>query len=173
MDQRLGGGHELQFQSLRGDFQRAVALERLLLRVEMGPRPAVERRLAIGVGEDEILGDLAQGRVRREQRDARFVLGRRSGQRRGVEQGRGKKLGDVGGEAGILDPAHEPLAHDDVRPEIFHHDHRLGAVEVEHFGREPRRVAGLFGQRAIFEPAPLERQRPGVRRPGARRAAPA
>ena len=46
-------------------------------------------------------------------------------------------------------------------PEIFHHDHRLRAVEVEHLRRQAGRVAGLLGQRPIFEPATLERQRPG------------
>ena len=40
MDQRLGAGHEW-FPRLRGDFQRAVAFESLLLRVEIGAGPAI------------------------------------------------------------------------------------------------------------------------------------
>ena len=160
MDQRLSAGHELQFERLRGDLQRAVALERLLLGIEPGSRPAVERRLAIGVGEDEILGDLAQRRVRGEQLDARLVRGRRPRQRRGVEQRGGKKLRDVARETRISNSADKPLAHDDMRPKIFHHDHRLGAIEVEQLGRQAGRVASLLGQRAIFEPRALERQRP-------------
>ncbi len=131
------------------------------MRVEIRPRPAIERRFAIGVGENEILGNFAERGVRREQLRARFMLRRRSREHGGREQSRGEKLRDVVGEAGIFDPADEPLAHDDVRMEIFHYDHRLGAIEVENLGRQSSRVSRLFGQRVIFEPAALQRQRPG------------
>ena len=67
VDQRLSARHELIFAALRGDFQRAVPLERPLVRVEIRPRPAIERRFAIGIGEDEIFCDLAERDVRSEE----------------------------------------------------------------------------------------------------------
>ena len=57
----------------------------------------------------------------------------------------------VGGEARILDPADQTFAHDDMRRKVFHHDHRLLAVEMENFRRQTRGVAGLFDQRVVFE----------------------
>ena len=90
-----------------------------------------------------------------------LMRGGRSRQNRSVKQRCGEKLGDVGGEARIFDAADQALAHDDMRREIFHDDHRLCAIEMEDFRREARRVARLFDQRVIFEPGALERQRPG------------
>ena len=82
MDQRLGARQELEFARLRRDLHRRIAFERLLFRIEIGARPAIERRLAIGVGEDEVLGDLAERGIGRKQRDARLVLVRASQQAR-------------------------------------------------------------------------------------------
>jgi hypothetical protein len=72
-----------------------------------------------------------------------------------------KKLGNVGSEARILDPADQTLAHDDMRRKVFHHDHRLLAVEMENLRRQARGVAALFDERVVFEPRALERQWPG------------
>ena len=58
-------------------------------------------------------------------------------------------------------PADQTLAHDDMRRKVFHHDHRLLTIEVEDLRRQARRVAALLDERVVFEPRPLERQRPG------------
>ena len=128
------GGEELVLARLRRDLERRVGLEGALVGVELRAGPAVERRLAVGIGEDQILGDPAELDIAREQLEPALVLGRGAGEHRSVEQRRGEKLGDVGGEARILDPADQPLAHDDMRRKVFHHDHRLLAIEVEDFG---------------------------------------
>lgn len=78
-----------------------------------------------------------------------------------MKQRRSEKFGDVGGEARVLDPADQTFAHDDMRRKVLHHDHRLLAIEVEDLRRQARGVAALLDERVVFEPRPLERQRPG------------
>ena len=116
--------------ALRTEF----GLERALVGVEMRTGPAVERRLAIGIGEDQILGDAAELDIAREQLDAALVRGGGRGEHRGIEQRLGEKFGDVGREARIFYPADQTLAHDHVRRQVFHDDHRLLAVEMEYLG---------------------------------------
>ena len=161
VDERLRVGEELIFARLRRGLEDRVGLERALVGVEMRTGPAVERRLAIGIGEDQILGDAAELDIAREQLEAALVLGRRRGEHRGIEQRFGEKFGDVGGEARIFYPADQALAHDDVRRKVFHDDHRLLAVEMEYLRHQARRVTRLFDERVVLEPRSLERQRPG------------
>ena len=97
------GGQELVFARLRRDLERRVGLEGALVGVELRAGPAVERRLAIGIGEDQVLGDPAELDIAREQLEPALVLGRGAGEHRGVKQRRGEKFGDVGGEARVLD----------------------------------------------------------------------
>jgi len=92
---------------------------------------------------------------------APFVLAGRTGEHRRIEQGLADELGDVGGEIRVFDAGDEPLAHDDVRMQIFHHDHRLRAIEMKNPRRQPGGIFGLLGQRVVFIPAALERQGPG------------
>ena len=80
------------------------------------------------------------------------MLGRGGGEHRGVKQRLSEKFGDVGGEARILDPADQTFAHDDMRRKVFHHDHRLLAIEMEDLRRQARGVAGLFDERVVLEP---------------------
>ena len=109
VDQRLGAGQEPIFQRLRGDLDRAVALERSLLRIEPGLRPAIERRLAIRIGEDQILGDLALGVFGANSASLRLVLGRRPGELGGEEQRRGGELVMSSTNRGYPMPPTSPL----------------------------------------------------------------
>ena len=77
--------------------------------------PAVERCLAVRIGEDEVLGDAAELDVAGEKLESMLMRGRRSREHRSVKQCCGEKLGDIGGKVRIFCAADQALAHKDVR----------------------------------------------------------
>ena len=74
MDQRFRCVHELELEAGNRDMQIEVFAEGGRGRVEPGLRPAVLLGHAIGIGEDQVLGDLAQRMVAGERRDALLLL---------------------------------------------------------------------------------------------------
>ena len=119
--------------------------------VEIRGGPAVELGYAIGVGEDQVLGDLAHFGIVGESPDPALMLARRDREGRGVEQRLRHEFGDMAGEQRIFDAADEAFAHDHVRAQILHHDHRQIAVEMVDLGHQLRRVPGLLGQRHMLK----------------------
>ena len=77
--------------------------------------PAVERCLAVGIGEDEVLGDAAELDVAGEKLESMLMRGRRSREHRSVKKRYGEKFCDIGGETRIFCAADQALAHKDVR----------------------------------------------------------
>ena len=73
MDQRFRGVQELELEARNRGVQVKVFAERGGGGVEPRLRPAVLLGHAVGIGEDQVLGDLAERMVAGERRDALFL----------------------------------------------------------------------------------------------------
>src|SRR6267142_5479122 len=131
-------------------------------RIEPGLCPAILLSLAIGIGEDQILGDLAQRVVTGERRNPLLLPG--SGNREvGREKQRARQKGcDVSDKAWIERAGNQPLAHDDMRLDQLHDDERKGLVVVKHRRHETGRQPRLMRERQIFIMRARQRQRPAL-----------
>ena len=160
MDQRFRCVQELELEPRDRDVQVEVFPERGRGRIEPGLRPAVLLGHAVGIGEDQVLGDLAQRMVARERRDPLLLLG--SGKREvGREKQRARQKGrDVPDKARIERAGNQPLAHDDMRLDQLHDDEREPLVVVQHGRHQPGRQPRLMRQRQIFVMRARQRQRP-------------
>ena len=128
--------------------------------VEPRLRPAVLLGHAIGIGEDQVLGDLAQRMVAGERRDPLLLLG--GGKREvGREKQRARQEGrDVADKARIERAGNQPLAHDDMRLDQLHDDEREPLIVVQHGRHQAGRQPRLMRQRQIFVMRARQRQRP-------------
>jgi hypothetical protein len=101
-------------------------------RIEPGRGPAILFGLEVRLGEDQVLGDLAQRMIASERGDALLLL-RCWNREVGAEEQRPRQEGrDILDKAGITNSGNEPLAHDDVRLEQFHGDEGERLVVVKH-----------------------------------------
>ncbi len=130
--------------------------------VELRARPPVAAAEHVGVGEDQVLGDLAQLGVAGERGHQLALLGRRQRHVRGVVECGGQIFRDVRGELGIDHALDHAAAHDDVRPAALHGDQVQPLVEVQQLGNPLPGVAGLDRGRTMLEPGPLQVQRPAL-----------
>ena len=141
--------------------------------VELRRGPAVVVVDHVGLGEDQVFGDLAERRVAAEDRDARLLLRRARPEVGGEEERPRHVFGHVGGCARVADALDHAAPHDDVGLQQLHRRQHQHGVEMVDRGREARRMA------AVLPPAPRARRRRGraaaasFRRSAARRAAPA
>ena len=150
VDQRLGGGQEFQLEPRHRHMQVAILAELRRIGVELRRGPAVQFRYAIGVREDQILGDLAQGRVAREGGDHRLLgigLQRQIGS---VEQRCRHEGGNRVGELRINGAGDHAAPHDDVRLQKFHDDQRQLVVIVIDIRHQGSGVFGLGAERHVF-----------------------
>ena len=127
MQHGFGGGEELELEARDGDLQVAILAPARGIGIELRRGPAVELRHAVGIGEDQVLGDLAQRGVAGEGGDHRLLPVRRQ-RKVGGEVERARHEGrDVVGEFRIDGRRDHAAPHDDVRLEQLHHDQRLAS----------------------------------------------
>lgn len=162
VEQRLGARHELQLQPGDRDVEVHILAKLCGERIEIRRSPAVLLGDAVRIGEDQILGDLAQRMVAGESCDALLLLGRRHREVGGEEQCPRHEGGDVIDKARILRARNHPLAHDDVGLEQLHHRQRQGLVVMQQRRHEAGRELGLPRQSEIFVMSPGQRQRPAL-----------
>ena len=162
MQQRLGIGGEHMLQPLRLDLEVAVGAQFGDEAVELRRRMPVHRRFEIGVGEDQVLGDVAELDIVGEQRQIRLAIARLHGEVGAAKQRAGHEQADVAGDVRQLPPVDQRAAQDDVRRQILHDDQRLAFVEMIDRRHRARRARLLPGQRVVFEEGALQRQRPAV-----------
>ena len=162
MDQRFRCVQEFELEPRDRDVQVEVLAEGGRGRIEPGRGPAILLGLAVGIGEDQILGDLAQRVVARERGDPLLLL--RGGNREvGGEEQRPRQEGrDVFDKARIERAGNQPLAHDDVRLEQLHGDERERLVVVKHRRHQTGRQPRLMHERQIFIVRARQRQRPAL-----------
>ena len=109
VDQGFRMAHEFELEPRDRDVQVEVFAKGGGGRIEPGRRPAVLFGLAVGLGKDQVLGDLAQRVVAGERGDPLLLLGGRHRQVGAEEQGPRQKGRDVIDEAGITGPEISPL----------------------------------------------------------------
>ena len=162
VDQRFRCGQEFELQPRDRGVQVEVFPEGGRRRIEPGLRPAVLLGLAVGIGEDQILGDLAERMVAGERGDALLLLG--GGNREvGREEQRARQKGrDVPDKARIERAGNQPLAHDDMRLDQLHDDEGERLVVVQHRRHQTGRQPGLMRERQIFVMRARQRQRPAL-----------
>ena len=162
MHQRLGVGGEHMLQLLRFDLEVAVGAQFGDDGVELRRGVPVHRRFVIGVGEDEVLGDVAELGIVGKQRQ---ILLARAGLH--VEIGAAKErarheAAEVAGDVRQLPALDQRTAQDDMRRQVLHDDERLGFVEVVDLRHQAGRARLLPGKRMVLEEGALERQRPAL-----------
>ena len=86
MDQRFGRGEEFVLEPRDGELEGDIGAELGGDAVELGRGPAVALGDAIGIGEDQILGDLAELGIAGEDRRQRLLLAGRQREIAGHEQ---------------------------------------------------------------------------------------
>ena len=136
MQQRLRGREIAQAEMGDRALQRDVGAQRRGPGRERG-RDLVAPDLDVRVGEDEIDRDPLQREVLRKERDVGGLALERNREVGGMEGRLRHEFRDVLGRLREALARDQPLAQDDVRLELLHHDHELlGIVGIE-FGREP------------------------------------
>ena len=130
--------------------------------IEKGRSPAILFRQTVGVGEDEVLGDLAQRVVAGEGGKTRLLLGGGKREVRGEEQRACQEGRQVLGEARIARARDQPAPQDDVGLEELHHDELQGLVEMQDLGNEARRQLRLAPQGKVLVMGARQRQRPAL-----------
>jgi hypothetical protein len=114
--------------------------------VQLRAGPAIVLGHPVRLGEDQVLGDLAQRPVPGKGGNGVLLLGSGERQVGGKEEGPGHEAGDILDEAGVLERVDHALAHDDVGLEELHDDERQGLVVVVYFRDQAGRMARLYGQ---------------------------
>ncbi len=162
VQQRLGIGGKQMLHALRLDLEVAVGAQLGDDAVELRAGVAVHRRFEIGIGEDQVLGDVAQFDIVGEQRKVGLAVARRHGEVGAAEQRARHEHAEVLGDARQLAAGDQRLPQDHVGRQELHDDERLGLVEMQDLRHHAGRPRLLPGQRVVFEEGALERQRPAV-----------
>ena len=127
-----------------------------------GRGPAVQLGDAIGIGEDQILGDLAELGIAGEDRRQRLLLARRQSEVAGHEQALGQIFHDMPGEGGVAAALDHAVAHDYMRLQQLH-DHgvewRLVMIDL---GNQPADMGPLDPHIFMLEEGALQCHRPAL-----------
>ena len=160
MDQRFRCVQEFELEPRNRGVQIEVFAESGGGGVEPRLRPAVLLGHTVGIGEDQVLGDLAERMVAGERRDPLLLPGSRK-REVGREKQRARHKGrDVADKARIERAGNQPLAHDDMRLDQLHDDERKPLIVVQHIRHQSGRQPRLMRQRQIFVMRARQRQRP-------------
>jgi hypothetical protein len=161
MAQGLGICRENVLEALGLDLEIAVSTQLRHQRIK-ARCVAIELGVEIGVGENEILSDVAKLGIFGEQGQVCLALFCNHGEVGTAKQRARNEQPEVAADLGKLAPFDERLAQNDMRRQEFHDDDRLGGIKME----DLRRLAGVAGalthQGIIFEERAFQRQRPGL-----------
>ena len=161
MNERFGAAQEFELHRLGRRLERAVGADFQGDIVELRRRPVVQLGVAVGIGEHQILSDLAQLGVGAEHRNPSLLFACGKVKIGRLEQGRGHEFRQRLGETRVFDAGDQAVAHDDMRRQVLHDDERLGFVEQDDFRRQPGRAFVFSHERLTFEERAIQRQRPG------------
>ena len=136
VQQRLGIGGEQVLQPLRLDLEVAVGAQFRHQRIELRRGVAVHGCLEIRIGEDQVLGDVAEFGIVGEQRQVFLALARLHRKVGAAEQCARHEQAEVRRDLRQPAAVDQRLAQDDVRRQVLHDDERLRLVEMIDLGND-------------------------------------